>query len=208
MMRTSPYGSATLSSCERYRYMLARSWSGEFGSYALWIGLNPSTADGDTDDQTVCNMIRRTQRWGSPPDGGQPFVGMWLGNLYAWRATDPLKLLYVADPIGPNNDGYLRDMIERAQMVICAWGNGPFNIRQQPGHMARCRQVLGLITAAGKTPYMLHRLTSGHPRHPLYWPEDAPAKVFQGYDLHPSHKEKNDGDKSTGARAPEEDPRR
>jgi hypothetical protein len=193
------HSSATISTDQRYRYTLARSWSGDFGAYALWLGLNPSTADGDVNDPTVDNVCRRTQYWKIAPNG-KAFVGAWLGNLYAWRATDPVQLLQVDDPVGPNNDSYLRDMLGRCDMVICAWGNGPFPVRQQPMHMRRCREVLQLVADAGHTPYMLHRCASGHPRHPLYWPEDAPAHLFPGYN---TNKEKND-DKGRGIRTTEE----
>jgi hypothetical protein len=201
----SIYRSALISTDQRYRYQLARSWSQDFGSYALWLGLNPSTADGEQDDPTVDNMCRRTQLWGAPPEGGKPFVGIFLGNLYAWRATDPLQLLYKDDPVGPENDTHLRYMISRSDMVICAWGNGPFNIRQQPMHMNRCREVLQLVSEYGKTAYMLARTGSKHPRHPLYWPADAQPQVFDGYDDQP-HKGKEDGDKGRGTRTTEEAP--
>jgi hypothetical protein len=193
------YRSALLSADKLYRLQLARSWSQDFGAYALWIGLNPSTADGEEDDPTVDNICRRTQYWQTAPNG-KAFVGIFLGNLYAWRATDPLQLLYRDDPVGPENDANLRYMIERSDMVICAWGNGPFPVRQQPMHMRRCREVLQLIRDAGRDAYMLHRSASGHPRHPLYWPEDAPAHLFPGYN---TNKEKND-DKGRGTRTTEE----
>lgn len=196
------HSSATLSGDRHYRYQLARSWTQDFGAYALWIGLNPSVADEDANDPTVDNVCRRTQYWRLAPNG-KPFVGVWLGNLYAYRSTDALRLLKVDDPIGPNNDGYLRDMIARADMVICAWGNGPFGVREQPGHMARCQAVLQLIRDGGKDAYMLHRCASGHPRHPLYWPEEAPAHLFPGYPT----TEKNDGNKSTSTRTPGKAPR-
>jgi hypothetical protein len=47
--------SAVISDCEQYRYELRRVWD-ESAPLVLFIGLNPSTADGSSDDNTsrVC----------------------------------------------------------------------------------------------------------------------------------------------------------
>jgi hypothetical protein len=42
-----------LSSCRQYRYVLWRQWDALDSDYALFIGLNPSTADEVEDDPTV-----------------------------------------------------------------------------------------------------------------------------------------------------------
>lgn len=48
--------SARFSSCQNYRYSLWRTWSGLLPNsrgYAMFVGLNPSTADETNDDPTI-----------------------------------------------------------------------------------------------------------------------------------------------------------
>ena len=40
-----------------YRTLLWREWGDEGAPYALWIGMNPSTADATVDDRTVRREI-------------------------------------------------------------------------------------------------------------------------------------------------------
>lgn len=208
-MKPSIHRSAVISPDQLYRNQLARSWTNDFGAWALWLGLNPSTADGESDDPTIDNVCRRTQFWERSPQG-KPFVGVFMGNLYAWRSTDPQNLLERdLDIVGPENDVHLRYMIERSDMVICAWGNGPFGVRRSEAHIARCRAVVKFIQQAGRQPYMLNLCKSGHPRHPLYWPDDALAKPFDGYDGAPPTGlgQRKDGNEGTAPEVPGEDPR-
>ena len=46
---------AIFSDCGRYRYLLKRCWTE--GPISVFIGLNPSTADADSDDATVRKCI-------------------------------------------------------------------------------------------------------------------------------------------------------
>lgn len=52
-MTSDLFGSkeATFSPCRVYRYALWRRWGS--GQYAMFIGLNPSTADEYSDDPTI-----------------------------------------------------------------------------------------------------------------------------------------------------------
>jgi hypothetical protein len=83
---------ALLSECGQYRYRLWRLWDA-LAPVMVWVLLNPSTADADTDDPTVrkCVGFARAHRYG----------GVVLVNLFAWRATDPKQLRIVNDPVGP-----------------------------------------------------------------------------------------------------------
>ncbi len=84
---------AHLSICRRYRYALLRRW-GE-GKNAMFIGLNPSTADETADDPTIRRCVSFAKAWG--------FGGLCMANLFAYRATNPADMLMQADPIGPDN---------------------------------------------------------------------------------------------------------
>jgi len=50
------YKNATFSSCRTYRYSLSRIWDKK-KKYALFIGLNPSTANKDADDPTIRRCV-------------------------------------------------------------------------------------------------------------------------------------------------------
>jgi len=43
-----------------------------------------------------------------------------MANLFAYRSTEPAKLFEKDDPIGPENDFYLRKLSGEAEMPICA----------------------------------------------------------------------------------------
>jgi hypothetical protein len=145
--------SATFSPCGFYRYRLSRKWGN--GPRLAFIMLNPSTADVDTDDPTIRRCVRFAR------DAG--YDGIVVGNLFAWRATDPTELRTVAAPIGPGNDAVLADIICGAPVVVCAWGGkGALFNRNQ------C--VLQLVWGLGRVPHCLRTTRGGHPAHPLYLP--------------------------------------
>lgn len=147
---------ATLSPCRRYRYSLWRNWADLLGSgkgYAMFIGLNPSTADETEDDPTIRRCITFAKAWG--------YDGLCMTNLFAFRATDPEVMLAESDPVGPGNDGHLLSMAKGAGIVIAAWGT--------PGaHMKRDAAVRELIPNL----HYLRLTKAGHPGHPLYLPAD------------------------------------
>src|SRR5699024_3303718 len=140
--------SAVFSDSGQYRYELRRIWD-DAKPLVLFIGLNPSTADAKTEDNTSRVCINYAKRWG--------FGGLLLGNLFAYRSTDRSVLYRVDDPVGPENDVWLKNLEAEAKQVICAWG--------APGHYRhRDKAVLGFL----HDPHCLVRLKSGHPGHTLY----------------------------------------
>jgi hypothetical protein len=144
---------ARISACGTYRYLLWRAWDRHRPRIA-WVMLNPSTADGVTDDPTIRRCIGFSGAWGTG--------GLTVANLFAFRATDPRSLARVADPVGPLNDSYLRRMLADEHMfVVCAWG-------AQPCVMERATIIRNLLHAAGLPAYCLGTTKEGHPRHPLY----------------------------------------
>lgn len=201
-MLSRTQGDAQISACGRYRTQLRRWWTDNVRSWCLWIMLNPSTADGERNDPTITDICTRTMRWSIPAyeHRGYParakgrtdshtyyrhFDGLIVGNLYAWRDTDPFHVwaaqIAGEDIIGPDTDAQLKQQLQLADAVICAWGNGPSHPSWRESHMTRARTVFELIRASGKEPLMLNASKSGHPRHPLYWPADAQPSPFQGY---------------------------
>lgn len=134
-----------------YRYLLWREWD----SAALKVGfvmLNPSRADGAIDDPTIRRCIRFAQSWG--------YGGLEVANLFAYRTANPNELRQVIDPIGIENDVYLRSLPHRVDQVIVAWGNwGTWQRRDQV--------VLKLFNTSTKL-HCLALTKTGQPKHPLY----------------------------------------
>ena len=80
---------AIISRDELYRYALTRRWRPN-GETIVWIMLNPSTADGNQDDNTIRRVTRFSQDWG--------YQALQVLNLFAYRATDhdiPLIVHYL-----------------------------------------------------------------------------------------------------------------
>jgi hypothetical protein len=142
-----------------YRYRLWRTWGD--GPLLGWIMLNPSQADRHLDDPTLRRCVGFAQQWG--------YGGLEVVNLFAYRASQPGVLRQVVDPIGPQNDRYLRGLPDRVDAIVCAWGNGG----ALGGRDRLVRRLLG--------EYPLHCLgqtKSGQPRHPLYCPRSQPLVEF------------------------------
>ena len=86
---------AILSEDRKYRYVLSRIWD-ESKSMVMIIGLNPSTADETIDDPTIVRCIDFAKNWG--------YGGIYMLNLFAFRATLPKDMFSVENPIGDEND--------------------------------------------------------------------------------------------------------
>lgn len=151
----APKQAAIISDCGTYRYALSRPREGESAWYpaAVFLMLNPSTADADNDDPTIRRCRRFAKDWSCE--------GLIVGNLFALRSTDPDQLLTHADPIGPDNDSWLRRMTARSVTVVCAWGAHPMAVE-------RGVQVARMLTDVGVSLFCLGTTKSGAPRHPLY----------------------------------------
>ena len=145
--------SALFSECRTYRYALWRVWDESLDSI-VFIGLNPSTADESHNDPTISRCINFARKWG--------YGGLCMANLFAYRATQPRIMMLADDPIGPENDQILFDLVSKAHVVIAAWGNhGSF--------MGRSEQI-------SKSIHNLKCLginKSGEPSHPLYLNEST-----------------------------------
>lgn len=145
---------AEFSSCGLYRYRLWRHWGPADSPPAMFLMLNPSTADERANDPTVERCQRRSVEMG--------FHGLVVGNIFALRSTDPNRLYAPGiDPVGADNDAAILSMARSAAIVICAWGtHGKLNKRGET--------VLEMIRQAGITPLCLGQNRDGSPKHPLY----------------------------------------
>jgi hypothetical protein len=136
-----------------YRYWLSRRLStGERA--VVFVGLNPSTADAADDDPTVRRCMGFARRWG--------FDWLWMGNLNAWRSTDPRDLPKDSlTAVGPRNEAALRWLAPKGEILIAAWGQNKLNSRAA----ALARQI-------GELPHVrcLGQNRNGTPKHPLRLP--------------------------------------
>lgn len=160
---------AVISDCGRYRYRLRRMTC-QHNANTVIIMVNPSTADAIEDDATIRKLkgFARHKGWSN----------LIVGNLFAYRAKDVRELAQVDDPVGPENDKYLREMIGSRDTlrVIFAWGPTaklPHRLRQ------RWREVARMATYDGGPRFCLGEpAKDGQPRHPLMLPYDTAIRPW------------------------------
>jgi hypothetical protein len=139
-----------ISDCRSYRYQLWREWIGGTG-YAMFIGLNPSTADESADDPTIRRCVAFAKSWG--------YSALCMTNLFAFRTVSPEFMKCAPDPVGPNNDKHLLQCAIEASVIVAAWGN-------HGGYLDRDIDVLNLLPET----YFLRLTKQAFPQHPLYLP--------------------------------------
>ncbi len=139
---------AKLSGCRNYRYALWRTWDSS-KPFVMFVGLNPSTADETSDDPTLTRCINYAKSWG--------YGGICMANLFAFRATAPSDMKASDDPIGTENNKWLKKLAKDAALIIAAWGN-------DGSYLERSEQVKELLPNL----YCLNLNKSGEPAHPLY----------------------------------------
>jgi len=127
----------------------------------MFIGLNPSTADESTDDPTLIRCMNFAKSWG--------FGGVCMANLFAYRATDPADMKAAENPIGSQNNKWLKILAEDAGLIVAAWGN-------DGAYLGRSDQVKKRL----KDLYCLKMNKSGEPAHPLYQRADITPVELPG----------------------------
>lgn len=141
-----------------YRYDLFRAWHEEWERFPsmYFVLLNPSDADAIVNDPTARRCVGFAKTCG--------FRSLHIVNLYALKATRPVHLWEHIDPIGPENDGYLRAALERATslggVVVAGWGT---NAKDE-----RVEQFRGMARMVGASVWSLGVNQGGSPKHPLY----------------------------------------
>lgn len=138
---------ALISECGRYRYRLWRIWD-ETKPFVLFIMHNPSTADGEQDDPTIRRCINFAKDWG--------YGGIYVGNLYPYRATDPavLRKLRYDEAWTFDNPIHINEMKRLCALHVLAYGN-PAISGTEAYAWDDCWHYLKLTKA-------------GNPCHPLY----------------------------------------
>ena len=166
---------AEISPCGRFRYSLQRRFPTETiardpGGMCCFIMLNPSTADAQVDDPTIRRCMDFAQRWGHD--------GIYVVNLFSYRATNPAELSRVLEvvPDGDLFDGlafweHIGFALGDSKLVVVAWGN-------HGGLAGQDMVMLDYVRSHGKTPMCLGFNSGGQPKHPLYVPGNAELVEF------------------------------
>lgn len=172
---------------ERCRFALTRVWDGDLSKKtALFVMLNPSTADEKVDDPTIRRCVGFARREGCG--------GLMVVNLSAWRATKPSEMLaQVAagnDQQDKNtaviqwawsrllhwdSDRVLDQLTGDAagdSPVIMAWGATSNDLLDKRKRMILRRfWVERRVKCLGQT-------SKGEPRHPLMVRADQPLEPY------------------------------
>lgn len=144
-----------------YRYTLGRQWG--IGGRAVFVMLNPSTADEHQEDPTIRRCIGYARDWG--------FGSLTILNIFALRSTDPRALLTSLDPVGPGNDAAIVSLVRGSDMVVAAWGaHGRLKNRGE------C--VRDMLSREGFALHYLKLTNDGQPGHPLYLKSSLLPKLW------------------------------
>jgi hypothetical protein len=146
---------ARFNTARTHRYILWRVWR-PTRPYVMFIGLNPSTADEHVDDATIKKCVRYAQRW--------DYGGLYMANLFAWRATKPTDIPPGELCLHSANFRTIAEYARDCRTIVAAWGAHPAaayvgtqlcNALERPIHVLR-------LTAKTRVP-----------EHPLYVPGDV-----------------------------------
>lgn len=145
---------ASFSEDREYRYTLWQWWNTELTA-VQFICLNPSTANEIQDDPTVRRCINFAYDWG--------YGGFCMTNLFAYRATDPKDMRAHEDPVGPDNDDFIKEIYNKTKvkLTVAAWGT-------HGDYMGRANHVVKMLGPL----FCLRINKEGSPAHPLYLSKD------------------------------------
>ena len=149
---------AEFSECGKYRYALWRIWDDRLQK-VMCIGLNPSTANAEKDDNTISNLTRILKRAG--------YGGFYMMNLFALISPHPEDLRACPDPV-KYNDIWLKKISELCEKeVVFCWGNFPIA-------EYRAKKIIPQYPLA----MCFGRNGNGSPKHPLYLKGDTKLRFY------------------------------
>ncbi|WML44267.1 DUF1643 domain-containing protein [Neobacillus sp. PS3-40] len=136
-----------------YRYSLKRIWDRDNPRKAVFIMLNPSTADETIDDPTTIRCISFAKRWNC---GALEIV-----NVFAYKVSNykQLKSLSKIEATGIDNGVYIEEALNNSIMKVVAWGEHV--TMHHKNYQELSEQLKGhKLVCLGTT-------REGHPRNPL-----------------------------------------
>ncbi|TPI15715.1 DUF1643 domain-containing protein [Mesorhizobium sp. B4-1-3] len=164
--------SAIFSECGGYRYRLDRHIGD--GPPIGFMLHNPSTAGATDDDATSRRGIGFARDLGY---GRLIFINPW-----ARVATKPRDLWSAEDPIGPENDTYIRSAVAEVSssggIIVAAWGRVSPPAALRRAARARIESLVQMIEREGGQLYALGVNLDGSPKHPLYVKGDTVPSIW------------------------------
>lgn len=150
---------ASFSNDRKYRYSLWRIWD-KSKPLVMFIGLNPSTANENSDDPTIRSVCRIANNNG--------YGGIYMLNCWAYISTDPKLIKH--NPMSDEwNNNVLIVTAGKCKDVVFAWGD--FNIVKDTGRVYELSEMFPRAMA-------LHINKKGSPKHPLYCKSDTKLIPF------------------------------
>lgn len=154
---------ATFNTARTHRYLLTRVWNPEVPP-AVFVMLNPSTADAFRRDPTVTRCLGFARR--------EHAGGLVVLNLFGLRSTDPSALAGHPDPIGCSNNQLILESVQHTKIVIVAWGvHGTLRDRDS--------EVTSLLVQHDIELMCLGRNQGGSPKHPLLVRGSQPLEPYR-----------------------------
>lgn len=131
--------------------------------FALFVGMNPSTAEADVDDPTIRRDLEFCRAWG--------LRGYVKANVGDYRATKP-KMLSAPGvvAVSPENIPIVLATAKRAERVVMAFGVPPKPL------IAAAEQITHELVRAGHELLCLGKTAAGWPRHTLYLLGETPLE--------------------------------
>jgi hypothetical protein len=124
----------------------------------IFIGLNPSRADGRRDDPTLRRLLGFARRW--------RYGGLEVLNLFSRISSSPLLLRRCADPVGGDTDAWIRARLAAHLLapLWLGWGNhGAWQGRDR---------AFRLLLEPDRNCFCLGQTAAAQPCHPLYLAAD------------------------------------
>lgn len=144
----------------KYRYSLSRVWDSNKPP-CMFVGLNPSTANGIEDDPTIRRVMRFAQDWSH----GAVFMLNCFPLVSAY--PEALEEFLKAEDYKQHQEKNMEELIRHANVcpkIVFAWGN--FEIVKQTGMDKKLSDLFPNALA-------LVVNQDGSPRHPLYVKADT-----------------------------------
>lgn len=152
--------------CEQYRLWLSRHWGDPDAPYALWIGMNPSTADALVNDPTVGREVAYTK----DTLGLTRYIKT---NMLDIRLTDSKKLRKMgAAARSEMNLPTILSLAKEAERVIVCYGVLHKSLQ------GYARETVEALRGQGHDLWCLDTTKDGHPKHPLYVKKTTPLRSF------------------------------
>lgn len=153
---------ARFSDDRKFRFSLYREWDSAKPKVAF-IGLNPSTANEITNDNTITKCAKIAANNG--------FGAFYMINLFTYVTAYPNELLTCGNPDYLADD-YIHNVTVNCSATVACWGAFKQN-------KERANVVLSKLI----NPLCLKINADGSPKHPLYCKDDS---IFIPFNLTPT----------------------